>query len=150
MVRRADLLKIGVLEVAMVVALSTSLMVLGPARAADAEQTQPEVKKSRNGVCHARGEQGYRQTTSFVPFESLDACLKSGGRRPGDKGGSAAGGTKDDKALYDSENPNIVKKARSGICHDHTSPSYNQIKKYSAYATMEDCLASGGRRLGQQ
>ena len=124
-----------------VIALATTLP--RPAFAADAGPITPPVKKSKRGICHVRGSQGYEQTLNFTAFQSLDACLAAGGRLPGSKGGT---GAKDDKALYDSDDRIVVRKSRSGICHDSSSPSYSQTKNYTAYATMDDCLASGGRR----
>ncbi len=39
----------------------------------------------------------------------------------------------------------IVKKSRSGICHDQSSSSYVQTKHYTEFANLEECLTSGGR-----
>lgn len=114
--------------------------------ASDAEQAEPPVKKSSSGICHARGDAWYLQTMHFEPFASLDACVKSGGRLPRSNGGTRAA---DEKALYDSADRTVIRKSRSGICHDQTSPSYGQLKNYIAYATMADCVQSGGRRLSQ-
>jgi hypothetical protein len=139
--------KSGCLRIAMV-AMAFVAMAPLPGSATDPEQPQPEVKKSSHGICHVRGERGYQQTTHFTPFESLDACLKSGGRLPGGNAASQPGAKTDGMALYDTENTNVVKKSRAGICHDHTSPSYGQVKNYTAYATMQDCLDSGGRLPG--
>lgn len=106
---------------------------------------EPPVKMSKRSICHVRGSAGYKQTLNFRAYQSLEECLAAGGRLPGGKGGGGA----DDKALYDSEDRIVVRKSRSGICHDSSSPSYAQIKNYTAYATMGDCLGSGGRRPGQ-
>ena len=38
-----------------------------------------------------------------------------------------------------------VKKAESGICHDKASNSYGNTKKFQAFASMEECIKSGGR-----
>jgi hypothetical protein len=38
-----------------------------------------------------------------------------------------------------------VKKSNSGICHDESSRSYSRTKNFVAYATIDDCLAAGGR-----
>jgi endonuclease YncB( thermonuclease family) len=40
------------------------------------------VKKSVNSICHAPGTTYYNQTKNFIAFETLDACLASGGRLP--------------------------------------------------------------------
>jgi len=39
----------------------------------------------------------------------------------------------------------IVKKSRNGICHNSSSRSYERTKYYSAFNSLEACLASGGR-----
>lgn len=38
-----------------------------------------------------------------------------------------------------------VKKAESGICHDKNSNSYGNTKKFQAFASMDECIKSGGR-----
>jgi endonuclease YncB( thermonuclease family) len=38
-----------------------------------------------------------------------------------------------------------VKKSKSGICHAPESPSYQSVKNFTAFPTLEACLASGGR-----
>ena len=38
-----------------------------------------------------------------------------------------------------------VKKSDTGICHDKSSPSYSNTKKFTAFASMDDCIKSGGR-----
>lgn len=40
------------------------------------------VKQSTSGVCHDQNSSYYERTTNFKPFNSLDACLRSGGRLP--------------------------------------------------------------------
>ena len=40
------------------------------------------VKKSRTGICHAPGSTFYSRTDNFTPYNSIDDCLKSGGRMP--------------------------------------------------------------------
>jgi len=37
-----------------------------------------------------------------------------------------------------------VKKSDSGICHDKTSPSFGNTKKFTAFKTMDECVKSGG------
>ena len=39
----------------------------------------------------------------------------------------------------------LVKKSRSGICHDSSSSSYNKTKNFTSYDTLNECLESGGR-----
>ena len=40
------------------------------------------VKKSSSGICHCPGGQFYDRTTNFTEYETLEACLDSGGREP--------------------------------------------------------------------
>ena len=40
------------------------------------------VKKSKSGICHVPGSHYYVQTKHYVPFKTLDDCLKSGGKLP--------------------------------------------------------------------
>ena len=44
----------------------------------------------------------------------------------------------------DSEMPE-VKKSKSGICHKKGAGHYARTKTFTAFATMEACIASGGR-----
>ena len=45
--------------------------------------TAPNVKKSRQGICHESGTVSYTQTIYFESYDSLQACIDSGGRRVG-------------------------------------------------------------------
>ena len=40
------------------------------------------VKLNRAGVCLEKGDPGYRQTTSFELYFSIEKCLVRGGRKP--------------------------------------------------------------------
>ncbi|MBT43521.1 MAG: HNH endonuclease [Idiomarina sp.] len=40
------------------------------------------IKKSNSGICHAEDSRWYSRTKNFTPYDTLDACLKSGGRLP--------------------------------------------------------------------
>jgi len=40
------------------------------------------VKKTSSGICHPPASSYYERTQKFKPFESVDACLTSGGRLP--------------------------------------------------------------------
>lgn len=42
----------------------------------------PPVKKSDTGICHQAGTLFYKNTKNFTAFNSIDDCLKSGGRMP--------------------------------------------------------------------
>jgi len=45
------------------------------------DNSEPPVKKSHSGICHERGYGSYNQTRQFEPYESMEACVASGGRR---------------------------------------------------------------------
>ena len=47
-----------------------------------AERAQGIVKKSRSGICHGPDSPWYAQTANYIAFESIEACLASGGRLP--------------------------------------------------------------------
>ena len=38
-----------------------------------------------------------------------------------------------------------VKKSDSGICHEKGSPSYGNTKKFTAFASLDECVKSGGK-----
>jgi hypothetical protein len=44
--------------------------------------SDPYVKKSTSGICHKKGSQYYKQTKNFNSFDTITACLDSGGRLP--------------------------------------------------------------------
>ena len=65
---------------------------------------EPAVKKSEQGICHERGSATYKRTKHYDSFDTMDACLASGGRlaknaplegsdgeKPGDSGSSWLG-----------------------------------------------------------
>ncbi|HCJ4667674.1 hypothetical protein [Vibrio parahaemolyticus] len=40
------------------------------------------VKKSNSGICHSPSSSWYGRTNSYTSYDSIDACLKSGGKLP--------------------------------------------------------------------
>jgi len=38
-----------------------------------------------------------------------------------------------------------VKKSDSGICHEKGSASYGNTKKFTAFASLDECVKSGGK-----
>jgi hypothetical protein len=42
----------------------------------------PEVKKSNSGICHDDSSGSYSRTKNFTPFDTISACINSGGRLP--------------------------------------------------------------------
>jgi hypothetical protein len=57
--------------------LLVSMFILVSVQAAD-----PPVKKSISGIFHDTKSSYYAQTKNFTPFNTIDECLKSGGRLP--------------------------------------------------------------------
>ena len=43
-----------------------------------------------------------------------------------------------------------VKKSDSGICHEKGSPSYGNTKKFTPFATVDECVKSGGKLPASQ
>jgi len=58
--------------------LSLFLMLVVPSFA----QSDPPVKMSSSGICHAQGSTYYNQTKKFSAYKTIDDCLKAGGRIP--------------------------------------------------------------------
>ncbi len=98
-----------------------------PAAAAD-----PVVKKSDAGICHDKSSPSFGNTKNFTPFNSMDECVKSGGKPPANAKAPVA-------------EVSIVKKSDSGICHDKTSPSYDKTKNFTEFKSMDECIKSGGK-----
>jgi hypothetical protein len=44
----------------------------------------------------------------------------------------------------------VVKKSDAGICHDKTSTSFGNTKKFTSFASMDECVKSGGRPAAGQ
>jgi hypothetical protein len=61
------------------VAIVALLLILGTAHLLN---RNPAVKKSSTGICHQKGTDYYEKTKNFTPYNSIDGCLKSGGRLP--------------------------------------------------------------------
>jgi hypothetical protein len=39
----------------------------------------------------------------------------------------------------------LVKKSKSGICHDSSSPYFSRTKNFKPFSSLAECLGSGGR-----
>lgn len=78
------ILKLGIPAILLVSLFGCSQGVGGTdGQEATAEYDQePEVKKSTSGICHERGSTYYDRTSNFVPYDSIEDCLDSGGRLP--------------------------------------------------------------------
>ena len=63
--------------------------------------TAQGVKKSASGICHCPGGQFYDRTINFTEFETIDACLDSGGREPQRGQGDCSTATADDSSDTD-------------------------------------------------
>ncbi len=112
--------------------------------------TAQEVKKSGSGICHCPEGQFYDRISNFTAFDTLEACLASGGREPqrGQGDCSMVSGASSTETRQDNTNDivqRIVKKSGSGICHCPGSQFYDRTSNFTAFDTIEACLASGGR-----
>ena len=59
--------------------IALSLLLTAPVFA----QSDPPVKMSSSGICHEKGKSSYyAQTKKFTAYNTLDECLKAGGRMP--------------------------------------------------------------------
>ena len=114
----------------------TLAMSLGTSMAADKKDAaEPAVKKSDSGICHDKSSPSFANTKKFTAFNSLDECVKSGGKPPVGQPAAAAAAPA----------APIVKKSDSGICHDAKSPSYERTKKFTEFKTLDECVKSGGK-----
>lgn len=93
----------------------------------------PTVKKSDSGICHDTSSSSYGNTKKFTPFNTIDECIKSGGKLPAGAKAPAAAAA------------DPVKKSDSGICHDKTSPHYEKTKNFTPFSSMDECIKSGGK-----
>jgi hypothetical protein len=117
---------------------------MSPACAADAP-AEPAVKLSNSQICHVRGTSGYRQTKIARGFESLEACQAAGGRLPKNAQTPTAAKPPVDKKFFDTADRNFVKMSGARLCHDETSPSFDNTTSFKAYRTLQDCVDSGGK-----
>ena len=59
--------------------IALSLLLTAPVFA----EADPPVKMSSSGICHQKGKSSYyAQTKKFTAYNTLDECLKAGGRLP--------------------------------------------------------------------
>ncbi len=42
---------------------------------------EPPVKKSNNNICHPKGGEYYSRTKNYRPYQTMEECMKSGGRK---------------------------------------------------------------------
>ena len=61
--------------------IALSLLLTAPSFA----QSEPPVKMSRTGICHAKGTTYYAQTKTFTAYKTLDECLRAGGQYDGNR-----------------------------------------------------------------
>ncbi len=43
---------------------------------------EPPVKMSKSGICHAQGTTYYSKTKNYTAYNTLEECLRAGGRKP--------------------------------------------------------------------
>ena len=62
------------------VALLPLALALPASIAGLAQSPEPAVKLSRSGICHDAASPHYSRVKDFKPFDSMDACVRAGGR----------------------------------------------------------------------
>tara|TARA_R100001129_G_scaffold7775_1_gene5684 strand:- start:501 stop:1232 length:732 start_codon:yes stop_codon:yes gene_type:complete len=62
--------------------VTTVWLVITACFALPIQASEHVIKKSNSGICHAEDSRWYSRTKNFTPYDTLDACLKSGGRLP--------------------------------------------------------------------
>jgi hypothetical protein len=77
-----------------VTAIAALLFALSAPASTTTDTDEPQVKLSRSGLCHERGDPYYSATIHFQAFNTLADCVKAGGRelhsrRDGARGWSA-------------------------------------------------------------
>jgi hypothetical protein len=72
-----------VLSLAKILALSLilTLVVSFDSSAANSD-SETQVKQSSSGICHDKSSGSYNRTKSFIPFDTIAACIDAGGRLP--------------------------------------------------------------------
>ena len=121
-------------------------MILSLAVIACQAEEPPIRKVVSSGICHDPSSPNYQQVKVYVPYATMATCVASGGiPRQGSSESSATSVKGTGKALYDSDDPSIVKKSRGNICYDSHSGRFTEIVHFTAYKNMEDCVADGGR-----
>ncbi len=127
----------------------TLCVVLAIAASVPENAVAQEVKKSGSGICHCPAGQFYDRTTNYTPFESIDACLASGGREPlrgqGNCSLVTSSGAADTSTGTSNSATGVVKKSQSGICHCPGGQFYNRTTNFTAFGTIGACLESEGR-----
>lgn len=114
----------------------------------------PIRKAVSSGICHDPSSPNFDQIAAYVPYATLADCVASGGQPrkgavvpPPTTSTSAASPPPRvrSKALYDSDDPTIIKKSRGNICYDSSDGRFAGIHHYIAYSNIKDCLAESGR-----
>jgi hypothetical protein len=44
--------------------------------------SEPLVKQSSSGICHDNSSASFNRTKNYIPFDSITACIETGGRLP--------------------------------------------------------------------
>jgi hypothetical protein len=41
----------------------------------------------------------------------------------------------------------VIRLSDRGVCHPPESPNYDQLRDYRTFATIDECIAAGGRPI---
>jgi hypothetical protein len=132
------------------------------------------VKMSIAGVCYDPAVTSERPLVATGRFATMEDCMKAGRKAAGSKApavapsaGPTAGAAEvaaaavspapaatpvkpavplPDRALFDSDDPTLVKRTRDGQCLGVQSSAFGRQEHFRAYRSLQDCLDSGGHR----
>lgn len=91
------------------------------------------VKKSNSGICHSEDSPYYEKTKKFTPYDTLDACLSSGGTLPK--------GYKKANKNISQKNENMATVNTNRVAHDHTAASEYDRSQFEHWIDKDhNCL----------
>lgn len=53
------------------------LCLFAPATFANEDASEPNVKKSKNDICHDKSSRSYKRTKNYTPYKTIKECLAS-------------------------------------------------------------------------
>ena len=88
----------------------------------------------------------FAQTTATpAPAKPVTAAAPAPASEPAKPAAAQAAATPAASAAKTADASPAVKKSKKDICHDESSPGYKATKNFKPFATMDECIKSGGR-----
>lgn len=105
------------------------------------------VKKTSSGICHPPASSYYERTKNFRPFDSVDACLTSGGRLPKNLAqNQSAQAARDDSTSYERSAFGYGWEDADGDCQNSRAEALIATSATTVrFATEERCRVVTGR-----